>query len=188
MYNVEKQARNEQILLSLKRLDFLSRSQIQKLHNLGGVRNANRVMKELELYVSHFREHENIYYLSAEGRKLVQCEKIRKRTPKVYHYLMRNDLYIFFGRPATWTNEVKVKLKDAYMIADALFHKDKLPHIIEIDHEQDMSENRKKIEFYKSIPNPIRLIYLTTTEYRRKKIMELCNGVDHQIYTVNDIL
>lgn len=187
MYSIEKQARNEQILLSLKKLDFLSRSQVQKLHNLGGVRNANRILKELEPYVSHFREHENIYYLSKEGRELVQCEKIRKRTPKVYHYLMRNDLYIHLGRPSSWTNEVKVKLKDAYMIADALFHKDKLPHIVEIDHEQDMSENRKKIEFYRTIPN-VRLIYLTTTEYRRKKLKVLCEGMDHQIYTAQDIL
>nr|MBS7717071.1 hypothetical protein [Vibrio cholerae] len=58
-----KEARTESIHLSLKKLGFLSRKQIQVLHDLGGDRNASRVMKTLEEYVSSFRDGEKVYYL-----------------------------------------------------------------------------------------------------------------------------
>ncbi|PEJ62788.1 hypothetical protein CN680_30005, partial [Bacillus pseudomycoides] len=64
-----KETRTDNILSSLKRLGFLTRKQIQVLHNLGGDRNASRVMKELSEYVSRFRDSENVYYLNKEGRE-----------------------------------------------------------------------------------------------------------------------
>ncbi|PEI87275.1 hypothetical protein CN679_22635 [Bacillus pseudomycoides] len=57
--------------MSLKKLGFLSRKQIQVLHDLGGDRNASRVMKDLEEYVSSFRDSEKVYYLNKEGRERI---------------------------------------------------------------------------------------------------------------------
>ena len=41
---VNREQREENILLSLKTLDYLTRSQLQVLHDLGSVRNASRVL------------------------------------------------------------------------------------------------------------------------------------------------
>ena len=188
--SLEKEQREEKILLSLKKLDFLSRSQLQKLHRLGSVRNAQRVLKEMEPYVSSFREKENVYYLSKEGRERVGSEKVRKKTPHIKHYLMRNDLYMFLGCPFTWKSEVEIKLKELIIKTDACFDKNGLKHFVEVDHMQSMSENKKKINTYQEMHkiNPaFRLLWLTTTDFRRKKLLELCKGLDCIVYTVQDI-
>jgi hypothetical protein len=175
----------------LKRLDYLTRSQIQTLHNLGGKRNANKVLKELSPYVHSFREGENVYYLSREGREYTGATKIRKKTPMVKHFLMRNDAYIYFQRPTTWQTEIKVKnVSDGtYVIPDAIFQKDKKHHFLEVDHIQKMNVNRSKIEKYRKLSSklPFVLVWVTTSEHRRKRLTELCSGFEVQIYTLEEM-
>jgi hypothetical protein len=60
-----------------------------------------------------------------------------------------------------------------------------------------MKENRNKIEKYKglyeegSVKEKLGyfppLIWLTTTELRKKQLTTLCNGIPYVIYTINDI-
>jgi hypothetical protein len=190
---VNKEQREENILLSLKKLDYLSRSQIQILHRLGTVRNTNRVLKDMNEWLSSFRDGETIYYLNKEGRERVNSNKIRKKTIQARHYIMRNDIYIAFGCPSSWKNEVKLEVKGhVKVIADALFHKDNRYYIVEVDHQQKMSKNRNKIERYRKLidldvfKKPPFFIWVTTTEYRRKQLQKMCEGLDFRVFTVND--
>jgi Replication-relaxation len=181
----------EEILLSLKKCDFLSREQLQKMHHLGQDRNAQRVLSNMDEYLSHFLDNrKKIYYLNAAGRELVQAEKKRTKNPQVNHYLMRNDLYIVKGRPSTWQNEVKITVNDVSLIADAAFISSKLHHFIEIDYKQSMEKNIQKIKRYKKLStyNPqFSLIWVTTTIYRMEKLIRLCDGLKNQIYLWEDL-
>lgn len=48
--------REEAILLSLRRCDYLTREQLQKMHNLGQIRNAQRILNSLSEYISSFTD------------------------------------------------------------------------------------------------------------------------------------
>ncbi len=188
-----KEARTESILLSLKKLGFLSRKQIQVLHDLGGDRNASRVMKGIEEYVSSFRDGEKVYYLNKEGRERIGSKKILKRSNQFRHYIMRNDIYIAYECPKAWKQEVKMNVKGIVsIIADALFTDNGRYHIVEVDHEQKMSANRIKMQKYRKLmecnvfEKPPKFIWYTTTEYRRKQLQKLCEGLDCNIFTVTD--
>ncbi|RFU71011.1 hypothetical protein D0469_03465 [Peribacillus saganii] len=188
-----KEQRNENILLSLKKLGFASRSQLQKLHSLGGERNANRILKELSVYLCSFRDNENIYYLNKEGRERVGSQKALKKTQQARHFLMRNDLYIALGCPASWKNEIKLEIPGAVsVVADALFMKDGSYFIIEIDHLQKMSANREKVKKYRrfldlnAFDKPPVFVWVTTTEYRRKQLTALFEGMNVRVYLASE--
>ncbi|MDY0394810.1 replication-relaxation family protein [Virgibacillus halophilus] len=185
--------RQEQILLSLKRFDYLTVKQLQQLHDLKGNRNAYRVMKQLEPYLHTFKDDGvNIYYLNKKGREAVACDKERKKLTTARHYIMRNNLYIHLDQPANWENEVKITLDPISVIADAHFITNR-HYLVEIDHVQKMKANEKKIEKYrrliernafKGMPG---VIWVTTTPYRRDRLMELCEGLDSLILLDTDI-
>lgn len=191
--------RQEQILLSLKKLDFLNREQLQKIHRLGTKRNANRILKDLSPFLSNFREDDSssIYYLNSEGREYVNSQKERKKNKFVGHVVMRNDFYIYTGYPHEWKNEMRLKDGEYTVICDAWFKKDGLYRILEVDSTQKMKVNRSKIEQYKGLfkNGAIReylgyfpkIIWLTTTELRRKQLKELCVGLPCEIFTIQDI-
>ncbi|KQL20459.1 hypothetical protein AN957_18930 [Cytobacillus solani] len=190
--------RQERILLSLKKLDFLNRDQLMKLHRLGKKRNANRILHDLSYYLSSFREgYQAIYYLNKEGREYVNSQKVRKKNSFVNHVLMRNDFYIFMGFPHEWINEAKVKDSKYSVVCDAWFKKGGLYHILEVDHTQKMKENKVKVAEYKNLYKSgemaahfgyfPKLIWITTTELRRKQLTELCKGLPCTVYTISDI-
>ncbi|MGQ4666545.1 replication-relaxation family protein [Metabacillus halosaccharovorans] len=191
----KKKQREENILLSLKKLSYLSRSQLQVLHDLGSVRNASRIMQDLSDYVSSFRDGENIYYLNKAGRERVNSKKVLKKTTQARHYLMRNSIYIAYGSPSTWKNEMSMgfkEIKNATIVCDAMFTQGKTYYIVEVDHTQKMTKNRTKVEKYRKLleyglfEKPPKFIWITTTELRRKQLLELCKGLDVQVFTVKD--
>lgn len=191
--------RQEEILLSLRKLDFLNREQLTRIHRLGSVRNANRILKEMSPYLSSFREDEQstIYFLNKEGREYVSCEKVRRKNKFVNHYLMRNDFYIYMGFPHDWQNEIKVSDGTFTIDCDCYFNKDGKYQFLEVDSTQKMNINKKKIEQYKGLMRNgeltkhlgyfPKLIWLTTTELRRKQLTELCKGLPYRVFTTNDI-
>ncbi|PLS04010.1 hypothetical protein CVD27_12685 [Neobacillus cucumis] len=190
--------RQEQILLSLKRLDYLDRDQLNKIHRLGTIRNTNRILQQLSSYLEKYREdYSTIFYLNKEGREYVASEKIRKKTNFVQHVIMRNQFYIYAGFPSEWKNEMELSDGEYKVICDAWFKAKGKYHILEVDYQQTMKENRNKIEKYKglyknkSMENKLGhvppLIWVTTTELRKKKLAELCKGLLYGVYTINDI-
>ena len=190
---LKKEQRQESILLSLKKLGFLSRSQIQRLHRLKSDRNANRVLKEMAPYLNTVRLNENVYYLNAEGRERVGCQRVLKKTNQIEHYLMRNSLYIEKGCPSTWQNEVKLSVPgEVSVVADALFVMAGFYNIIEVDHTQKMSVNRQKIAKYRRLvelgvfEKSPKFIWITTTEYRRKQLAKLSEGLNVKVYLANE--
>jgi hypothetical protein len=177
----------------LKKLDYLTISQLQVLHDLGSARNTSRVLKDMSEYVTHFREGEAVYYLTKEGRDLVGATKIRKKTSTARHYIMRNSIYIAYGNPSSWKNEVKLEVPNQIkIISDALFIRDGRYHLVEVDNIQKMNANRAKITKYRKLleygvfEKPPVFVWMTTTEYRRKQLTKLCEGLDAKIFIVSD--
>ncbi|MFJ6414992.1 replication-relaxation family protein [Terribacillus saccharophilus] len=188
--------REENILLLLKKLDFLNRDQLIKLFSLGSVRNANRILGGMKDYLSSYREgYQTIYYLNKEGRDYVDSQKVRKKGNYADHCIARNDFYIFAGRPADWKNEIEVSDGQTTVICDAMFKSKGQGHFLEVDLQQSMAENRKKIASYKTLyerglsiegKRPT-LIWLTATELRRKQLTQACEGLPFKVFTQQDI-
>lgn len=190
--------RQERILLSLKKLDYLNRNQLNEIHRLGSIRNTNRILQTLSPFLTAYRENEStIYFLNKEGREYVNSQKERKKNKFVPHVLMRNDFYIFSGFPHDWRNEIKVSDNEYTVICDAVYHKESKYHFLEVDSLQKMKANRAKIAQYKGLfANKTihehfgyfpKLVWLTTTEFRKKQLIELCKGLPYAVYTINDI-
>lgn len=153
----------------------------------------------MEEYLSVFRDGENVYYLNNKGKSIVNCEKIRKKTGNVHHYIMRNYLYIAFGCPFTWENEIRFKSmgktkKDTITcVADAIFKEGDRFVIIEVDNTQTMKKNQLKIEKYRMLKDrgtfgmiAPKFIWITKTDYRRTELMNLSKGLQTQVFTLSD--
>ncbi len=166
------------------------------LHDLKSDRNAQRVLKEMEKYLSSFYDGQNIYYLNKEGRERVNSDVVRKKSHNVNHYLMRNDVYINFGCPSTWKNEIRFISQKGkskiIVVCDATFEKNNKTYLVEIDNTQTMKKNRTKVDKYRrmiernvfgGMPT---LIWVTTTKYRQDALLELCGGLDVQVYLTTD--
>lgn len=192
--------REEQILLLLKKLDFLTRDQINQAFQLGSVRNTNRILRELSHYLMSIREgYQSIYYLSKQGREYVDCEKARKKGGHVRHVVMRNSIWLFNDRPNDWRNEVKVSDGTTSLVVDAMFADCwERNHFLEVDCTQTMKENRNKIRRYRDLyENGLieeklghfpTLIWLTTTEHRRTELKNACKGLPAvMVFTSTDI-
>jgi hypothetical protein len=195
----QKIQREEAILLSLSKLDYLSRKQIQKLHNLGGDRNTRRILASIQDCVSSFRgdNGESIFHLNRHGRERIGCTVVRQSKSQSKHYLMRNDAYIHYPNE-DWKNEMKFTVdKEVSLIADAYFRHNLRRHFLEVDHLQHMSKNREKIERYKKLYQTgvfqakmkyfPRLVWVTLTESRRKQLLEWANGLDVVVHVWNEI-
>lgn len=191
--------RDEAILLLLKRCDFMTRDQIRRYFRIGTVRHTNRLLRGLSEYLSTVRDgYQSIYYLNRNGRNYVDCDKIRKNGGHVYHTILRNELWLHFGCPPDWKNEIKVSDGKTNVIVDAMFTQSLRYHFLEVDRTQTMAENRAKIKRYKELANNGLLterlghfptvIWLTTTELRRKQLQEACKTLPiAKVYTIEDI-
>ncbi len=82
---------------------------------------------------------------------------------------------------------------DAAVIADAIYTEGGRYVIIEIDNTQKMATNREKIAKYKRLialnvfEKAPYFIWLTTTEYRRKELTKLCDGLNARILTLREV-
>lgn len=187
--------RDEQILLLLKKFDYLTRDQLRQYFDLT-IHNTNRILRNLSDYLNSFRDgYQSIYYLNSLGREYVDCDKVRKKTNQVQHIIMRNQFWLFYKCPRDWRNEVKISDGKTTVIADALFTRNGFYHFLEVDRLQTMKENRKKIQRYKILMDSVvnqfgyypTLIWVTTTEHRRKQILKACDGLKVKIYTIEEI-
>lgn len=189
--------RQEQILLSLKKLGYLSRDQLQRLHSLGKTRNTNRVLQSLSQYVHTHREgYDTIYYLNKAGREYTGAKKVLRYTQFVPHVIMRNEFFLY-AKPTEWKPEMKAKDGADSIVCDAWFMASQRYHFLEVDNKQKMSENKVKIQTYlrmnqrgilkKHFKYFPMLVWVTTSEHRKSQLLSLCEGLPVKVYTINDI-
>lgn len=196
----KKKQRHEAILLTLDELGFATKEHLRMIHNLGGHKNAYRILKEIteEGYIQFKRLQENIYYLTKEGRELIGSSKEIKWNQNVDHVLMRNDLYVLLGCPDNWKNEPQVKLqfkkgltyKEISFRPDARFYQDGIHHFVEIDNTQSMAENKKKLKqyiefrdyFIDEFRSEPKIIFFTKSELRKKRLLEWREELNITVY------
>lgn len=194
--------REAEILRSLDKLSYLSRSQIQKLHRLGSNRNACRVLKNMEDYLNSFRVEENIYYLNKNGRDRVGSQVVRTKTLQYRHFIMRNDLYIYLGKPSAWQPECEIEIDEKVkIVADVMFMRYELGKeryfFGEIDNEQVMKRNIEKIEQYKKLKasNVYQqqlgyfptLVWVTKSDRRKQDLLKYGERLKQDIYLWEEI-
>ena len=126
---------------------------------------------------------------------MVGCKKVRKKTLQARHFVMRNSIFIGMGSPKDWRNEMKLEVKgEVRVICDALFTIDERYHIVEADNSQRMNVNRAKITKYKKLielgvfKKQPKFVWITTTDYRRKELLKICEGLDVTVFTVDDFI
>ncbi|WP_163583482.1 replication-relaxation family protein [Gracilibacillus saliphilus] len=190
----KRKLREEKILLRLDDLNFATREQLQVLEQLGGDRNAHRILHrmEKEKLLAAVRYEKKIYYLSNRGKERVGSNQRKLKRDKIKHTLMRNDLYIKLGMPNDWRKEVPVKYGENTLIPDAMFKKNGIYCFVEIDNVQTMKTNYEKIKKYKELSRIIakqykhvpKVIWYTSSGTRREKLKEACvqNGLKFEIY------
>ena len=181
---LKKQQREEQILLSLDNLTYATRNQLQVVNNLGGDRNAQRILQRMEKdgLIKAARYEKKIYYLSNKGKQQIGSDQSELKKSQIIHALMRNDLYIKFGMPADWKKEYRMKWGENILIPDATFKSNGEFHFIEIDNKQTMATNIDKIKKYRELSHAIfnqynhtpTLIWYTNSDVRRRKLSEAC--------------
>lgn len=189
-----KQHREEKILSSLDDLVFATRDQLQVINNLGGDRNAQRILQRMEQdnLIKSLRYERKIYRLSSRGRHQIGSTQDEPKTSWITHTIMRNDLYIKLDMPGDWRKEVPVKWGDNKLIPDATFKRSSEFYFVEIDNQQSMRTNIEKIKKYKDLSRVIfgqynhtpTLIWYTVSPVRQKKLKETCEtlGVKHIVY------
>ncbi|WP_258838610.1 replication-relaxation family protein [Mechercharimyces sp. CAU 1602] len=178
-------------------MDYLTADQLRSLHDdLGGNRNTRIFMASLEkegFVKSFLTERVKVYYLSKKGRQEVGSRVIRKKTVYIGHYLLRNQLYLSV-MPETWRSEPKIEFQQETLRPDAVFTKKDRKYFLEVDITRSMADNREKIRLYRELRDsgawkgefPI-VMFVTTTEYRRKALDTELEGLKHIILTEVDL-
>ena len=179
----EKLSRYDKIQSSLADLTYATREQLQIINNLGGNRNSNRILLDMERmgYIKSVRYDRKIYYVDT-----------RLKRSEIQHVLMRNNLYIKFGMPSDWKKEVPLRINgEVRLIPDAMFKRGGEIHFVEIDVMQAMKINYEKIRKYEDISKIISdqfkhrptLIFHTISDSRRRKLKKACIkvGIKHKI-------
>ncbi|MCF2938889.1 replication-relaxation family protein [Paenibacillus alkaliterrae] len=193
-----KLKRWENVLWYLNRLDYLATSQIESLKLTGGKRNTLRILSDMEesKLISSFVMDEKVFYLAAAGRKLIGSEKIRKRTPNVPHFLMRNDVYLYY-RPVAWHAEQPFQWHNETIIPDAYFIKNNQHFFLEVDRCQSMTKNEDKIKSYRSLKDSglfqknygafPTILFVTTSEHRQKRLRALLDGLKAEVLMLDAV-
>jgi hypothetical protein len=209
------QERKEQLLTTIDRLGAVKIKHLLRIHNdLRSYRNACRVVQQLEDYTHQtFYDREKVIYLNKEGRKLVASSKEVKKSPLLEHILLRNEAYLYFGCPSDWKTEYSLETKPQEpdptsldvkingggyklinkkkVVADAVFTREWYLNIVEIDNTRNMIDNKRKIELYREVMKDLKvpkLWFFTTTDDRKRKLLEWMKGMRCEVRTFGEIL
>lgn len=148
--------------------------------------------------MNSFRDTEQVYYLNKAGRERVGAIKAIAKSSQYKHTLMRNDIYTHYGCPELWENEFTIQTEELHFVTDALFMVKDRQYFLEVDNQQKMQENKKKLNNYFLFKNTQRvqdknnglfptLIFYTVTETRKAQLLELNPGLDLIVYTIQDL-
>ncbi|AHA71043.1 hypothetical protein YBT1518_09230 [Bacillus thuringiensis YBT-1518] len=163
------------------------------IHDLGGIRNANRILKDLGSFVNNtVYKKEYVYYLNKKGRALFDDTEKIVPTIRLAHSLMRNEAWLYLFFPDDWQIETPIRYKiddkKKTIIPDVKFRDEEgILNAVEIDRTQMMNVNSEKLKrygefttYYKNKYNgkiPI-IHFFTVTKYRGKKLEELAAKYD----------
>ncbi|MDA2275166.1 replication-relaxation family protein [Bacillus cereus] len=190
---LKQRARQIEILSSLSKLEFATRRQLQAIHCLGSIRNANRVLKDLRQYchvTSHNREY--VYYLNKKGYALLGVDpNERKKKHQLEHTLLRNEAWMCLDFPDWKTEQViqfRYQNEEKTIVPDAYYLVNQIPHFVEIDRLQHMKTNEEKIKYYgliaklykkqsNTVPN---ILFFTISDYREQKLESY--GIKYNVY------
>jgi len=177
--------RQLRILSSLSSLQALRRSQLQHMFDLGSKRNANRVLQGIREYTNTKRLGEDVFYLNKCGAELIGGEVTIRANSPLEHIVMRNDIYIFYHYPADWKDEARTRWteggKEYSIVSDARFTYHDQKYFLEVDIQQKMMENRRKIGKYAYLfrflqrrgVEPI-LIWYTVSNVKKQQLEKWC--------------
>lgn len=89
----------------LAELTYATSEQLRVINNLGGDRNARRILLDMEKegYIKSIRLDKKIYYVDT-----------RLQRKEIQHTLMRNDMYIKLNMPQDWQKEVPLRKMEKY--------------------------------------------------------------------------
>ncbi|WP_035430835.1 replication-relaxation family protein [Bacillus sp. UNC322MFChir4.1] len=189
------------ILTLIRKLKFATRRHLMSIHDMGGIRNANRILKDMSQYVNYtIYKKEYVYYLNKKGRELFDDTEKIVPTSRLAHSLMRNEAWLYLFCPDDWRIEepirYKINDKKKTIIPDVKFKgEDGILNAVEIDRTQMMNINSEKMNkygelttYYKNRYNgkvPI-IHFFTVTEYRKKTLEQFAMkyGVYVKTYVV----
>jgi len=193
--SVQKQKRQQEILSTIRMLQFATQRHLMCVHDMGGIRNAHRILKEMRHYtnVTYYKK-EYVYYLNKDGRALFGDKQRATPVNKLAHCMLRNEAWLHCHCPDDWTIEPELRYtkngKSMRIIPDAMFKKDGALQCVEIDRTQKMLKNEEKFKryveysvLYKQKYNKIPIIhFFTITHYRKQKLEQLADK--YQVYTI----
>ncbi|MBT2577465.1 replication-relaxation family protein [Bacillus sp. ISL-8] len=199
-----KMNRQMMILTSIRKLKFATRRHLMAIHDMGGIRNANRILKDLNPYVnSTVYKKEHVYYLNKQGRALFDDTEKVVPTIRLAHSLMRNEAWLYLFCPDDWQIEAPIRYKvndhKKTIIPDVKYRdSDEILNAVEIDRTQMMNVNSEKMNkygeftvYYKNKYNgkvPI-VHFFTLTPYRQKTLEQFAvqQGVYAKVYVVSEV-
>ncbi|HFK1757036.1 hypothetical protein CN335_11765 [Bacillus thuringiensis] len=191
------------ILATIRKLQFATRRHLMSVHDMGGIRNANRIMKDLSSYTSKLTHNkEYVYYLNQLGHKLFGEGKVVHRS-RVAHAILRNEAWLHLFCPDDWQIETEIRYikdnKKKKIIPDVKFRdEDRILHAVEIDRTQKMVVNDEKLKCYEELTRIYKQKYngkvpvihfFTITKYREKKLEQLAAKYDVfvKVYVIQEI-
>ena len=141
--------RQMMILTSIRKLKFATRRHLMAIHDMGGIRNANRILKDLSPYVNSTVYKKSMYITSInKGVRYSMIEKIVP-TIRLAHSLMRNEAWLYLFCPEDWQIEAPIRYKihdkKKTIIPDVKYRdSDGILNAVEIDRTQMMNVNSEK--------------------------------------------
>lgn len=184
--------RQMSILATIRKLQFATRRHLMCVHEMGGIRNANRIMNDLSTYTSKVMHNkEYVYYLNQSGHKLFGEGKVVHHS-RMSHAILRNEAWLHLFCPDDWQVETEIRYikddKKKKIIPDVKFRDDeRILHAVEIDRTQKMLVNDEKLKYYEEFTKIYKQKYngkvpvihfFTITKYREKKLEQLAAKYD----------
>ncbi|TBL21834.1 hypothetical protein EYB35_00280 [Bacillus paranthracis] len=181
------------ILATIRKLQFATRRHVMSVHDMGGIRNANRIMSDLKPYLSKTMQgKEYVYYLNKEGHALFGDDGKVVSRGKLAHALLRNEAWLHLFCPDDWQIETEIRYKKngvkKKIIPDVKFRDEEgILHAVEVDHSQKMKVNEEKLKKYEELTQIYRqkhngkmpvIHFFTVTTYRERKLKEIANKYD----------
>ncbi|MGS0471607.1 replication-relaxation family protein [Bacillus pretiosus] len=181
------------ILATIRKLQFATRRHVMSVHDIGGIRNANRIMGDLKPYLSKTMQgKEYVYYLNKEGHALFGDDGKVVSRGKLAHALLRNEAWLHLFCPDEWQIETDIRYiknkEKKKIIPDVKFRDEEgILHAVEVDCSQKMKVNEEKLKKYEELTQiykqkhngkmPV-IHFFTVTKYREKKLEELAAKYD----------